>query len=241
MFASLRERVRIWPVVGWSAAALALVLIKPTGVVAVAAGCGALLLDAAIDRRLTLRRAAALSLPLVVGLVGYLGWSQVREARATVEYDVVLEALLSFKMTDDFPLDDVSANIARLPAAYGSGGVPISPSFVAGPAGIVMVALMAAGAVALWAPRGGEPAQRVGAVALAALLVGGPAFTLLFYLDYSVLGGPAARYGLSLLPLLAAAGAATYRTRRAMAALVVLGLLTLVPLMIAILYPTTRV
>lgn len=243
MFASLRERVRPWPLAGWAAAALALVLVKPTGVVAVAAGCGALLLDAAIDRRLTVRRIAALSLPLLVGLVGYAAWGQVREARAIVDYDVVLEALLSFKMTDDVSnvLDDVAANIARLPAAYGSAGVPISPPFVSGPASIVMVALMAAGTVSLWAPRGGEPAQRVGAVALVALLVGGPAFTLLFYFDYSVQGGPAARYGLSLLPLLAAAGAATYRTRRAMAAVAVLGLLTFVPLMIATLDPATRV
>lgn len=240
LFASLRERLRGWPVVGWSVVSLALVMVKPTGVIAVAAACGALLLDAAIDRRLTVRRASLLLVPLLVGLVGYLSWGQVRDARATIDYDVVLEALLSFKMTDDFPLGDVSANIARLPGAYGSGGVPISPPFVAGPASIVMTALMAAGLVPLWAARGGDAAQRAGSVALTALLVGGPAFTLLFYIDYSIKGGPAARYGLSLLPMLAAAAAATYRTRRAMAALAVLGMLTFIPLMVAILYPTTR-
>jgi hypothetical protein len=241
MVASLRERPHGWAVAGWCAAAVALVLVKPTGVVAIGAGCAAVLLDAAIDRRLTWRRALAVSLPVLVGLVAYVGWSEVREARATVDYDIVLEALLSFKMTEDFPLDDVSANITRLVGAYGSGGVPISPPFVASPAGLVMTAVMAAGFVSLWAPRGGEAAQRAGSVALVTLLVGGPAFTLLFYLDYSVEGGPAARYGLSLLPLLAAGAAATYRTRRAMAALLGLGVLLLVPLMIAIGYPTTRV
>ena len=74
-------------------------------------------------------------------------------------------------------------------------------------------------------------------VALLALLVGGPAFTLLFYLDYSVEGGPTPRYGLSLLPLLFAGGAATYRTRRSLFALAVVGLLLLVPLVRVINWP----
>ena len=48
------------------------------------------------------------------------------------------------------------------------------------------------------------------------------------------------RYGLSLLPLVAGAAAHTLRTRRAMAVMVVLGALVLVPLVVATGWPTTR-
>lgn len=240
MFATLREGTGWAAMAGWCAVAALLVLVKPTGLIAVATAGAALLLDARLDRRLTLRRGLVLVLPVLAGLVAYLGWNQVREARSTVDYDVVLEALLSFKQIDKFPIDDVSANITRLTGAYAAGGTPISPAFVSGPAMIAMIALMAAGAVSLWARRGGEAAHRVGSVAVLASLLGGPAFTLLFYWDFSVEGGPPSRYGLPLLPLLGAAGAATYRTRRAMAAVAVLALLVLVPLFIATNYPTTR-
>ncbi|MGK2946967.1 MAG: hypothetical protein ACSLFP_00195 [Acidimicrobiales bacterium] len=241
MFAHLRNAPSALAAVGWTAVAVTLVLIKPTGVISIAAACAALLIDAMADRRLTWRRAGPFVLPLIGGLIAYAGWSVVREARGYVDYDIVLEALLSFKMTDDFPLDDVVANVTRLIMAYPSGGLPIAPPFVTGPALLIMFPLVAAALMPLVATRGGDAAQRVGSLGLLALVTGGPAFTLLFYLDYSIEGGPSSRYGLSLLPLLAVAGAATFKTRRAMVVLSVLGLLLLGALMIATLYPTTRV
>jgi hypothetical protein len=241
MFAQLRRGASARAVAGWTTVAVALVLVKPTGVISIAAACVALVVDATIDRRLTGRRSVPFAVPLIGGLMAYGGWSVVREARGYVDYAVVLEALLSFKMTDEFPLDDLVANVTRLIMSYSSGGLPISPPFVSGPAFLITFALVAAGLVPLVAARGGDAAQRVGSLGLLALVTGGPAFTVLFYLDYSIEGGPSPRYGLSLLPLLAVAAASTYRTRRALAVLSVLGLLALGALLIATIYPTTRV
>jgi hypothetical protein len=242
MFTHLRRDGTTLPRVAiWSAVAVALVLVKPTGVVSVAAAVGALLLDALLDRHLTLRHAVGAVVPLLAGLVTYGVWGVVRDARGTVDYDVVLEALLSFKMTERFPLDDVGSAIDRFVFSYAPGGLPTTPDFVTSPATIVVLALAAAAIASLWTPGGGSGAQRTGAVAMLALVVGGPAFTVLFYVDYSIRGGPTSRYGLSLLPLLFVAGAATYRTRRAMAVLAVLGAVLLVPLVIATGWPTTRI
>jgi hypothetical protein len=240
MFARLRERVSVGGVAIWSVASVLLVFVKPTGVVAIAAGCLALLLDGWIERRLSPKRVVAYLVPLLAGLAAYGAWGQIREARATVDYDVVLESLLSFKQIDNFPLDNVSSTITRLLGAYGSGGIPIAPTYVSEPAFVAFLALAAAAAAALWLRRGGGAAQRVGSIGLLAMLVGGPAFTVLFFWDYSIEGGPSSRYGLSLLPLVAAAAASTYRTRRAMTVLMVLGCLVFIPLVVATGWPTTR-
>jgi hypothetical protein len=240
MFASLRASASATRLAAWAAVAFALVLLKPTGLIAIAAAVVALGVDAAVDGRLTSRVAARFGVPLLAGVAMYLAWGEVRDARATVDYDVVLEALLGFKMVDDLPLDDIVAALPRLLGAYAPGGLPITPSFVAGPGSVLMLAVFAAGAAALWLPRGGEAVQRAGSVALLATLVGGPAFTLLFYIDYSVEGGPTSRYGLSLLPMLFASSACTFRTRRAMVAVAVVGALVAVPMLVANLWPTTR-
>jgi hypothetical protein len=239
LFAHLRERPGARWVALWCGAAVLLVLIKPTGIISVAAASAALLLDAHLDGRLRPRAALSLVAPVIAGLVAYVGWGLVRDARAVVDYDVVLEALLSFKMVDDLPLDDIVATVSRLPLAY-AARTAVAPGYVAGPATLVVFALMAAAMAGLWLRRCGSAAQRLGLMAGLALVMGGPAFTALFYIDYSVEGGPHARYGLSLIPLLAAAAAATYRTRRAVVVLVALALLVLAPSLIAILYPTTR-
>jgi hypothetical protein len=237
MFATLRERVAAWPLVLWSAVAVGLVLVKPTGVISIAAAAAGLIVDAAADRRLTRRTFAAFLVPLAAGLATYLSWGAVRDHRATVDYDVVLDALLSFKMVDHLPLSDVGAALTRLLGAYAPGALPISPAYVGSAATVLMIFFTAAGLASLWIARGGEPAQRLATVALLALVVGGPAFTVLFYVDYSVEGGPTSRYGLSLLPLLFAGGAATYRTRRALAAMAAVGLVLLVLLVRVIAWP----
>ena len=221
MFASLRERASPLVAVGWGAVAVALVMIKPTGIISVAAAGAALLLDAALDRRLQLRAAVLYVVPVVAGLAAYLAWGQIRDARATVDYDIVLDALLSFKKVDSLPLDDVVATVSRLTAASAAGS-PVAPNYVTGPALLVVYVLLAASIATLWVPRLGSAAQRLGSMAVVALVVGGPAFTVLFYIDYSVEGGPHSRYGLSLLPLLAAAAAAVSRTRRSIVVLAAL-------------------
>ena len=237
MFATLRKRIGLTSLVVWSAAAVALVLVKPTGVIAISAAAVGLIVDAAADRRLCLRSFVAFLVPLAAGLATYLTWGVVRDARARVDYDVVLEALLSFKMVDHLPLADVGAALTRFLGAYAPGGLPISPSYVASAGAILMIFFTAAGLTSLWMARGGEPAQRLATVALLAFVVGGPAFTMLFYVDYSVEGGPTPRYGLSLLPLLFAGGAVTYRTRRGLAALAAAGLLLLVLVVRVIIWP----
>jgi hypothetical protein len=239
LFADLRARPTVARASAWSAVAVALVLIKPTGVVAVAAVCGALLLDALIAGRLRPRLAGVALLPLAAGLLTYLAWGQVRDARATVDYDVVLDALLSFKMVDGLPVGDVVATVTRLLHAYATP-TPVTPSFVTNPATLVVYALVAASLASLWLPRWGSAPQRLGLTALVLLVLGGPAFTLLFYLDYSVEGGPHSRYGLSLIPLVGAAAAATYRTRRGLALLGGLVALVMVPSLVAILDPGAR-
>jgi hypothetical protein len=240
MFAQLRDRVTTTAVVVWSVVAVALVMVKPTGVVAIGTACAALIVDALIDRRLTRRLAVAFVAPVLVGLVAYVGWSAIREGRATVDYDVVLRALLGFKLTDDVPLDDVSHSIGRLLGSYTPAGLPIIPPYVQAPALVVTWPFIAAAFTVFWVRRGGEVAQRLASVALLALLVGGPAFTLLFYFDYSVEDGPNPRYGLSLLPLLFVGGAATYRTRRGLAMFAALAVLLLGPLVFAINWPENR-
>ncbi len=122
MFAQLRDATGRGRIALWCAVAVALVLVKPTGVIAIGAACGALLLDAWLDRRLTPRLGLALGAPVLAGLVTYLAWGVVREARATIDYDVVLEALLSFKMTDQVPLDDTVRNLTKLLQSYAPPG-----------------------------------------------------------------------------------------------------------------------
>ncbi len=233
LFAVLRTGVTPRRVLVWSGVAVALVMVKPIGVVAIAVGVAAVVVDAAVDRRLTVRLVGLLALPVLAGLGAYVTWSLLREARGTIDYDVVLDLLLGFKQTDQFPIDDVAGAILTFPGSYASAGAPVSPPAVANPAFIVAIAMMAGASVSLWLPKGGSAVQRAGAVGMAAMLAGGPAFTVLFYIDYSVRGGPAARYGLPLLPLIAAAAAATYTTRRSMAVLGTLGFLMLVPLLTA--------
>ncbi len=234
MFALLRQSVDRRAVLVWSVVAVLLVLLKPTGLIAVGVASAALCLDAALDRRLDRRRALSFAIPTLAGLVAYVGWGRVRDARGIVDYQVVLDALLGFKQVDSFPLDDVVASVTRMFRAYASGGIPTSPPYVAETAMVVMLALLAAAMVVLWAPRGGDAMQRVGGVALLALLATGPAITVLFYLDYSIEGGPTSRYGISLLPLLGVAAASTYRTKRALVALSVAGLIVLIALTVAI-------
>ena len=237
MFALLRERVTAGALALWSGVAVALVLVKPTGVIAVAAACGGLMMDALADRRLSWGSAVRYAAPLAAGVVTYGAWSAVRDARAIVDYDVVLEALLSFKMVDHLPLADVGGAYTRLLGAYAPGALPISPDYVVAPGAVLMTIIAASAVASLWSVRGGEPAQRLAGVALVALIVGGPAFTLLFYFDYSVEGGPTSRYGLSLLPLLFAGAAAVFRTRRGLLVLAVCGLALLGPLVRVIGWP----
>jgi hypothetical protein len=223
----------------WSAVAVALVLVKPTGVIAIAAASAGLLVDALADKRLTWRAAVSFLVPTAFGLVAYVGWGAVRDARAIVDYEVVLNALLSFKMVDHLPLADIGASYTRFLGAYAPGSLPISPMYVVAPAAILMTFFTASAVAALWAARGGEPAQRLASMGLLALVVGGPAFTALFYFDYSVEGGPTPRYGLSLLPLLFAGGAAAYRTKRSLVLLAIVGVAMLVPLVRVIGWPVT--
>jgi hypothetical protein len=223
MFAHLREGIGARRLTVWAAVAVALVMVKPTGIVAVGVAGGALLFDAIVDRRLDRRHAIAFLVPVLAGLVAYGAWSSIRAARATVDYDVVLEALLHFKMTDEVPWEDLPRTLTRLLDAYAPIGVPINPPWVQSPATLVMAAFTAVGASALWVARGGAMVQRLAGVALLGLLLGGPAFTVLFYVDYSVEGGPAPRYGLSLLPLVFVGGAWTFRTRRSLIVLLALG------------------
>lgn len=240
LFAQLRDDASTARIILWGAVGAFLVLLKPIGVVGLAAASAGLLLDALLDRRLHLRWALARCVPLLVGLVTYVAWGQVRDARAVVDYDVVLRALLSFKMVDDLPLDDIVASASRFVTAYGTP-TAVAPPFVTAPAALVVYALVGAAMAGLWLPRWGSALQRLGLVSMLVLVLGGPAFTTLFYLDYSVEGGPTSRYGLSLVPLLAAAAASTYRTRRAMVVLGSLLLMVLIPSLVALLYPATRV
>jgi hypothetical protein len=239
MFAELRAKLTPGRVAAWSAVAVLIVLIKPTGVVAVAAAVGGLLLDALLDRRLSVRSAIGYASPVLAGVVTYGLWGLVRDARAVVDYEVVLDALLAFKQVDSFPFRDTLNSVTRLVKGYG-GGAAIAPDFVRLQAELVVFVLVGGALGWLWKARGGEATDRLAAVALAVMLIAGPAYTALFYFDYSIRGGPSGRYGLSLLPLLAVGVAGLCRTRRSVVFLFVLAALVAVPLLVAVNYPTTR-
>jgi hypothetical protein len=151
--------------------------------------------------RLTWRLGLAYLGPLVAGLVTYEAWGFVRDARSIVDYEVVLNALLSFKMEDHLSLADIGASYTRFLAAYGPGSLPISPAYVVAPAGIVMMFFTGSAlASAVDRARGDAAPQRVASVALLACWW---AARLHPPLLPRLLGGgrsdPA--YGLSLLPL----------------------------------------
>ena len=87
-------------------------IVKPTGVIAVAAGRGGLVIDAMADRASrgpgdVLRR-PAWGIPRHLRRV-----EPVRDALAVVDYEVVLEALLSFKIVDHLPLADIGSTYTR--------------------------------------------------------------------------------------------------------------------------------
>ena len=88
--------------VGWSGLAWLAVWTKPQIVLAFAAmGLTAVLRRERAGWRPV--RDDLWLLPVVVGALSYLAWSALVDARAMVDPDIVLDALLGFKQVDQFP------------------------------------------------------------------------------------------------------------------------------------------
>lgn len=185
-------------VASWSAVAAAAVWTKPQIVLAFAA----MGLAAALRRDRPGRRPVSddlWALPVVVGGLAYLAWSAVASARSTVDSDVVYDALLGFKQTDAFPVEDALAQLDGLVGAY-LGPTPLTTGFVAGVAALVLYVIVASDLRAVLERGRATFVGTAAGVSLLATVLAGPAFTALFFLEWEVGGGPSPRYGLVLLP-----------------------------------------
>jgi hypothetical protein len=194
-----------------------LVLLKPVALPVFAAVGILLVLWETTSRRRALVRVA---LFLVGPVVVYRGWEVVRNARSTASYTSVIDRLVSFKQVSGFPRDDLFASLGRFLGVYDNGTVRpgiVLPTGAGAITGIAMLAAIVVLSGGMWWLLSARPLSRtdqVGVVGLASLVLLGPTYVTLFYLEYSVKGGAQPRYGLAFLPLLGLSLAAAMRTRR---------------------------
>lgn len=211
-FTFLRERPSIPRLAAVSGIVVTIVALKPVNIIAV--GAIALVLVVELHRTVGLRRAVGYAGALAgVGAFTVLAWREIVAAQASVDPTVVIDAVVSFKQKSDGPpIGQFVFHSSRLLEAYNDG------SFVTGRGAAAMAVLgtvtLVSGSTALVLTGRWSTPARIGFAALAVFVAAGPLFNLQFWLDYGLRGGPAARYGLPLLPLLAVSVAGLADTSR---------------------------
>ncbi len=217
-YTELRRRPTAAGIAVLTATSIVAVLLKPVNILTV--GAIALMASVELLSRVGWRRALVCgATPAAFAVATVVAWQALVEAMAVVEVDVVMDALLGFKKhSDGPPFGRFFLSSANLLAAYDSGRSVVGPG-AAGFATIGRVALLGTAAAAGLTGRR-TVAAIAGAASVATLVVGGFAFNVQFWLSFGLLGGPAPRYGLSLLPVLAVPMAiAGSRSRRSVVGL----------------------
>jgi hypothetical protein len=195
-----------------AAGAVVLVLVKPLAVLPVGAATVALVFAAPASRR----RQALVSGAVVAMAAGaaYVGWNLVRDRRATVPYEVVVEALLGFKRkVDSYPIDAVGSSLNEFFHAYDSISASlIDRDYVIGVASVIaLVFVLAPTLVRALSISDRGPARALAVGFLAICLLAPPVLVTQSYFTVERIGGANTRYAIGLLPfaLVATAEAAT--------------------------------
>jgi hypothetical protein len=172
----------------------------------------------------------ALRLGVFLGVptIAYFVWSSIYTSNAIVSHTKIIDALLPpAKQTKEFLWPEVIPSIPRMFRIYDiklfdGHRLPIDARSVVALAAIIGLLLVATGVSWLFHARRMTTAEQVGLVTVGALLLLGPAYVWLLYVQYGQATGAHQRYALVLLPGLAAALAlsAGNRARILVAALV---------------------
>jgi hypothetical protein len=182
-----------------AAGAAVLVLVKPLAVLPVGAAAVALVVGARQQRR-----QALLSGGVVAASAGamYLAWNEVRDARAILPYDTVVEALLGFRETvDSYPIDPVGSSVGEFFTTYHDiSGSLIDRPYVTGVAGAVALIFLMAPTVTAALTDGDTALRSLSAGFLAVCLAAPPLLVTQSYLTVDRVGGANERYAIALLP-----------------------------------------
>jgi hypothetical protein len=153
--------------------------------------------------------------------------------------DTVLDALLSFKQTDQLPWKAGLGQLVGLVGAYVAPS-PLAPGFVLGFGTLVLYTIIGGDLRAVLNRVRASTAALTGWLSLVAAMLAGPAFTMLFFVQWDVGDGPSPRYGLVLLPgmLLGLVEPAEHQKARRWIQLLLVGLASALVLLLA--HPSLR-
>jgi hypothetical protein len=197
---ALRRDPTIRRAIPLAVGAALLVLIKPMAVLPVGAAAIALVIGE--DRR---RRLAALSGGLVAGTAAaaYFGWNAIRDARAIVPYETVVEALIGFRTkVDSYPIDPVGSSLAEFFSTYYDiSSSLIDRRYVTGVATAVAIVLLIGPTVVAALTEGDVGLRSLSAGYLAMCLIAPPLLVSQSYFNYNRVGGANERYAIGLLPI----------------------------------------
>lgn len=192
-----------------SAGVAAIILVKPTALLAVGALSLAVVLRgvaqgprtfAAISRLLVVA-----AVPAVVALLTVQAWQSIRDARSIEPFDDVMEVVLGARReSTGVSIGEASEAFTVFLGAYDNttqGGPVNDRDYTAGIARLGTILLVAAPAVGLLAAFGRR--HELGVAALVVATVGGMATVYEYHFSYEVDGGAPGRYGLVLVPFFA--------------------------------------
>ncbi len=177
--------------------------------------------------------------PVAVGGLAYLVWGALMDARAIIDPDVVLDALLGFKQTTQFPGQDAIGQLPGLVGAY-VGPSTLSAKFVVGSGMLLLYVIVASDLRALLSGIRPSVTAAAGWVSLVMAVLAGPAFTVLFFTQWDVGEGPSPRYGLALLPGMLLGLVDVTRHRRALLVVQILLVGLATSLVVLIVNPSLR-
>lgn len=225
-FERLRRDETPAAVVVATAGALAVVLIKPLALFAVGAVAVALAVHAR-QHRWSLRRLAVTAVPPVVAsLAGYIGWIFVRNNRADIDYEIVVEALLGFNPTvDSFPVEVILDRwVTYFVVWFATETVRTYETYATSMFSVVGLLVVMSPLFRIVVDRGGRSSFRaLGTGFLAMALLAPPALTVFSYVTANRIGGVNLRYGLTLIPILLVGVAHAYDEHPAYRRLALIG------------------
>ena len=231
LFSFLREAKGVGPWVGGGVVAATCIWLKPTFfpvflVIAVLLAIGRWRTDR--FGPLALRLGFLLGLPAAA----YFVWSAIYESKTKVPIEKIIDALLpASRQTDQFPWDDVLPSVQRMLGLYDiklrGGQLPIDDPTVMALAAVIGILLIAAGVSWLFRAGHASMGDQIGIVTVGAHRLLGPTYVWLLFNQYGQDSGAHQRYGLVMLPGLAAAVALAASNRgRIVIGVLLAGLLT---------------
>ncbi|MDZ7675217.1 MAG: hypothetical protein U5K30_09140 [Acidimicrobiales bacterium] len=196
----VRNDPRVLTVAALAVTSGVLTTLKAVNILAVGAICVVAAVEL-IPRLGWPRGLAAAAAPGLVGVGAVLGWMLLTDAQATVDPDQVMAAVLDFKQKSEGPpVGQFIFSSSRLLTAFDDGAI-VTGRPAAAVAAVGRFAVIGTAVAATLGDRR-RLSITIAAAALAVTIAAGLAFNVQFWLDHELRGGPASRYGLSVLPLL---------------------------------------